>query len=172
MIESRGPIQTLRNEEYLLGGNVSECDDKKTNFDFEVQQGLNPSAVRSDISEQSVKSPKNNVQKLNVSTVSTPGQNNGDGSSSADDTSLRMLHVPYMDSKLTLLLRDSLGGNSRTVMITTLDPFYESYSQNLYSLNLASKASKVLNKPTANWTKMAEKPIESSPRRKEARTIV
>ena len=80
-------------------------------------------------------------------------------------------HVPYRDSKLTFILRDSLGGNSRTVMIITVDPYIESYTQTLYSLNLAMKASKVLNRPTSNWSKVVEKSIESSPRRKENRTV-
>ena len=31
-------------------------------------------------------------------------------------------HVPYRDSKLTRLLQDSLGGNSRTVMIACVSP--------------------------------------------------
>jgi hypothetical protein len=32
------------------------------------------------------------------------------------------IHVPYRDSKLTRLLKDSLGGNSRTVMIANVSP--------------------------------------------------
>jgi hypothetical protein len=31
-------------------------------------------------------------------------------------------HTPYRDSKLTRLLRDSLGGNTRTCFITTISP--------------------------------------------------
>ena len=169
MIESCGAIKVLRNEDFLQS--APEVDDKKTNFDFDGLQGLNPLAVRFDMPGQSSRSPKNSASKLNASAVLTPGHGNGENNSSVGDSALRMLHVPYMDSKLTLLLRDSLGGNSRTVMITTIDPCIESYSQTLYSLNLAMKASKVLNRPTSNWSKVADKSIESPPRRKENRTV-
>jgi kinesin family protein 3/17 len=36
-------------------------------------------------------------------------------------------HVPYRDSKLTRLLQDSLGGNTKTIMIATLSPLDNSY---------------------------------------------
>jgi len=34
----------------------------------------------------------------------------------------RTSHIPYRDSKLTRLLQDSLGGNTKTVMITAVSP--------------------------------------------------
>jgi kinesin family protein 18/19 len=39
----------------------------------------------------------------------------------------RKNHVPYRDSKLTRFLKDSLGGNCRTVMIANISPSNQSY---------------------------------------------
>jgi hypothetical protein len=57
-------------------------------------------------------------------------------------------------------------------MITTIDPYIESYTQNLYSLNLAMKASKVLNRPTANRIKTVEKVPECSSLKEHTTTTI
>ena len=59
-------------------------------------------------------------------------------------------HVPFRDSKLTRLLQDSLGGNSKTSMIVTIGPSYTSRSETIMSLKFGSRAMKVENKPTVN----------------------
>ena len=55
------------------------------------------------------------------------------------DTKRRGHHVPYRESKLTRLLKDSLGGNSRTVMITCLSPALCNLDENINSLKYASR---------------------------------
>lgn len=54
---------------------------------------------------------------------------------------MQVLHVPYRDSKVTRLLRDSLGGNARTVMITCLSPCAVDFAENLNSLKYATRVS-------------------------------
>ena len=44
-------------------------------------------------------------------------------------------HVPYRDSKLTRLLKDSLGGACKTVMITNVSPASDQFEETLNSLN-------------------------------------
>ncbi len=58
--------------------------------------------------------------------------------------------VPYRDSKLTYLLKDSLGGNSKTLMITTLRPTEEYHKQTLMSLMYAARAKHVKNRLIMN----------------------
>ena len=58
--------------------------------------------------------------------------------------------VPYRNSKLTHLLKDSLGGNSKTLMITNLRAHRDYYRQSLVSLMYASRARKITNATRVN----------------------
>jgi hypothetical protein len=53
--------------------------------------------------------------------------------------------VPFRDSKLTRLLSDSLGGNSKTAMVVTIGPSKEHTEETLMSLKFAARAMKVEN---------------------------
>jgi hypothetical protein len=59
-------------------------------------------------------------------------------------------HVPYRDSKLTRLLQDSLGGNTKTVMVANISPADFNYEETLSTLRYASRAKKIQNKPKIN----------------------
>ncbi|URE33284.1 KISc [Musa troglodytarum] len=59
-------------------------------------------------------------------------------------------HVPYRDSKLTRLLQDSLGGNSRTVMIACISPADINAEETLNTLKYANRARNIENKPIVN----------------------
>ena len=52
-------------------------------------------------------------------------------------------YIPYRDSKLTRLLKDSLGGNSRTVMIANISPANNSYDETSNTLKYASRAKNI-----------------------------
>ena len=58
--------------------------------------------------------------------------------------------VPYRDSKLTRLLKDSLGGNILTVMIACISSLSINYDETLSSLNYAFKAKKITKKVMKN----------------------
>ena len=59
-------------------------------------------------------------------------------------------HIPYRDSKLTRILQDSLGGNSRTCMIACVSPAESNYEETLNSIKYASRARNIKNKPVVN----------------------
>lgn len=49
-------------------------------------------------------------------------------------------HIPYRDSKLTRLLQDSLGGNTRTVVIATISPSESAIDETISTLQFADRA--------------------------------
>ncbi|KAL8131058.1 hypothetical protein AgCh_007114 [Apium graveolens] len=59
-------------------------------------------------------------------------------------------HVPYRDSKLTRLLQDSLGGNSKTVMIACVSPADTNAEETLNTLKYANRARNIQNKAIVN----------------------
>jgi len=54
--------------------------------------------------------------------------------------------VPYRDSKLTRLLKESLGGNTKTIMIACLSPNSASYEETLNTLKYANRAKNIKRK--------------------------
>jgi kinesin family protein 18/19 len=58
--------------------------------------------------------------------------------------------VPYRDSKLTRLLKDSLGGNTKTIMIACISPSVFSYEETVNTLKYATRARKIKRKTTRN----------------------
>ena len=59
-------------------------------------------------------------------------------------------HIPYRDSKLTRLLQDSLGGNTKTVMIANLGPADYNFDETMSTLRYANRAKNIKNKPKIN----------------------
>ncbi|KAH6797736.1 P-loop containing nucleoside triphosphate hydrolases superfamily protein [Perilla frutescens var. hirtella] len=59
-------------------------------------------------------------------------------------------HVPYRDSKLTRLLRDSLGGKTKTCIIATISPSILSQEETLSTLDYAFRAKCIKNRPEVN----------------------
>merc|ERR1719221_1401682 len=52
-------------------------------------------------------------------------------------------HIPYRNSRLTMMLKDSLGGDSKTLMIVQCSPAQTNVTETLSSLNFASRARNV-----------------------------
>nr|ASS77296.1 kinesin family member 3A [Palaemon carinicauda] len=62
----------------------------------------------------------------------------------------RSTHIPYRNSKLTRLLQDSLGGNSKTVMCANVGPASYNYDETISTLRYASRAKNICNKAKIN----------------------
>ena len=67
-----------------------------------------------------------------------------------DALSQNRKHIPYKDSKLTRLLADSLGGNTKTVMFANISPASYNYDETVGTLRYASRAKLIKNAPKIN----------------------
>ena len=59
-------------------------------------------------------------------------------------------HIPYRDSKLTRILQDSLGGNTKTVMLANAGPAACNADESLSTLRYANRAKNIKNRPVIN----------------------
>ncbi|XP_008318497.1 kinesin-like protein KIF21B isoform X3 [Cynoglossus semilaevis] len=76
--------------------------------------------------------------------------------SALGDQAKKAGHVPYRDSKLTRLLQDSLGGNSRTMMIACVSPSDRDFMETLNTLKYANRARNIKNKVVVNQDKTSQ----------------
>ncbi len=60
------------------------------------------------------------------------------------------IHIPFRDSKLTFLLRDSLGGNSKTVLIATISQSEQSIPESISTLKFAQRVKNIKTKAFVN----------------------
>ena len=67
--------------------------------------------------------------------------------SSLTDKKNNNQHIPYRDSKLTMLLMDSIGGASKTLMIACISPSATYSDETMSTLNYASRTMNIKNKP-------------------------
>jgi kinesin family protein 4/21/27 len=58
--------------------------------------------------------------------------------------------VPYRDSKLTSILKQSIGGNSYCLMIACINPNDSFFDENISTLTYTTKASFITNRPVLN----------------------
>lgn len=78
-------------------------------------------------------------------------------------------HVPFRSSPLTMLLKDSLGGNSKTVMFANINPSERNVSETVSTLRFADRAKQIKNKPVVNMDSKDQKIAELTEIVKELR---
>ncbi|KAM6173275.1 kinesin-like protein KIF18A isoform 2-T2 [Erethizon dorsatum] len=66
------------------------------------------------------------------------------------DTKKKNQHVPYRNSKLTRLLKDSLGGNCQTIMIAAVSPSFLFYDDTYNTLKYANRAKDIKSSLKSN----------------------
>ncbi|KAL9189584.1 hypothetical protein ACHAXT_009259 [Thalassiosira profunda] len=94
-----------------------------------------------------------------VSALSEVGQRGGGSSNHA--------HIPYRDSKLTRLLQDSLGGNSRTVMIACISPAESNIEESINTLRYAERTRNIKNSAVRNVVSAGLSASEAAALRRE-----
>ena len=60
---------------------------------------------------------------------------------------LKEKYIPYRDSKLTMLLQDSMGGTSKALMIACISPSEVYQEETISTLNYATRTMNIKNKP-------------------------
>ncbi|GCB60673.1 hypothetical protein scyTo_0012783 [Scyliorhinus torazame] len=80
--------------------------------------------------------------------------------SALGDPRRKSLHIPYRDSKITRILKDSLGGNAKTLMIACISPSSFNFDENLNSLNYAKRAQNIRNRAVINCKKEQDRTNE------------
>ena len=128
---------------YLIG------KDKTKNTDMEVSCGK-LSLIDLAGSERGTVTENRGIRlregaKINTSLLSLANCINALG-----DKSKKGFFVPYRDSKLTRMLKDSLGGNCKTVMIATISPSSVQYEETVNTLKYANRAKNIKTKAVAN----------------------
>ena len=76
-------------------------------------------------------------------------------------------HIPYRDSKLTRLLQDSLGGNSRTVMIACISPAQSNVEESINTLRYAERTRNIKNSAVRNTVSTGLSASEAAALRRE-----
>lgn len=71
-------------------------------------------------------------------------------------TDEKATHIPYRDSKLTRILQDSLGGNSKTVLIIQISPSSFNANESVSTLRFGTRAKSIENKVVMNQTRSIE----------------
>ncbi|XP_053239799.1 stAR-related lipid transfer protein 9 isoform X3 [Podarcis raffonei] len=89
-------------------------------------------------------------QSINSIASEVDSSHTDNNSGASISSQRRQAYTPYRDSILTWLLKDSLGGNSKTIMIATISPANSCYNETMSTLRYASNAKNIINKPRVN----------------------
>ena len=93
------------------------------------------------------------------------GGGGGGGGGGNDTGGGAAAHIPYRDSKLTRLLKNTLSGNSHTVLLCAVNPSGEHHDETINSLQFAHRCCHVQTQPkVGGWGVLVSKQVDSSHR--------
>ncbi|XP_066280318.1 uncharacterized protein [Branchiostoma lanceolatum] len=95
-------------------------------------------------------SPWTSENSLLSASTESFGSIGDDLGSSLGKAGKKVAFIPYRDSVLTWLLKDSLGGNAKTIMIAAISPASICYSETINTLRYARRAKRIVNRPKIN----------------------
>ena len=101
-------------------------------------------------SERAAASDHKGIRQLEGSNINRSLLALGNCINLLSDSNSKGAFIPYRDSKLTRLLKDSLGGNTKTTMIACISPFYSAYDETINTLKYASSTRRIKRKVVKN----------------------
>lgn len=78
-----------------------------------------------------------------IAALASKSQHEKIGHGKNSSSHMKHIHVPYRDSKLTRLLQDSLGGNSKIILVATINPSSSCADESISTLRFADRAHQV-----------------------------
>ena len=142
---SHGIFQLTFTQIECVGSITSEKESKVTLVDLAGSERVSPAAGISTAKESS------NINKSLAclgSVIHTLSEQTG--APGASPTSPTRRHVPYRNSTLTWILKESLGGNSKTKLVCTIPPCLSNFDLSLSTLRFADRAKCVVTRPVVN----------------------
>ena len=149
--EATGANETSSRSHAILQVSI-EYKDKNTGIDIEIKYSK-LSLIDLAGSERASATQNRGMRLIEGANINRSLLTLGNCINALCDASLRgnkKVYIPYRDSKLTRLLKDSLGGNSRTVMIANISPGINTFEDTYNTLKYANRAKNIKTFVTRN----------------------
>ena len=150
-IEATGANETSSRSHAILQVSI-EYKDKNSGIDYEIKYSK-LSLVDLAGSERASTTQNRGIRLIEGANINRSLLTLGNCINALCDAAAKGIkkpYVPYRDSKLTRLLKDSLGGNARTVMIANVSPSINAFDDTYNTLKYANRAKNIKTMVTRN----------------------
>ena len=148
--ESTGANETSSRSHAILQVSI-EYKEKNTGIDYQIKFSK-LSLIDLAGSERAAATNNKGIRLIEGANINRSLLTLGNCINALCDANLKgkKVHIPYRDSKLTRLLKDSLGGNARTVMIANVSPSINTFDDTYNTLKYANRAKNIKTSVTRN----------------------